>query len=152
MLSAFCLCACTVSSKYSQLPVQYSSAIRDLPGAAKSFWPKNNLRSAFYEYWSIYYGNDRVKAFEKEAPFFQEIIGRSHYDNIIQATVKNKLKLIEINSIQKINDYFYEINIVQHVINAKGEVLVLIITDRWVYAGEKWYHVIIDPLIFPKAS
>lgn len=148
----FCLCSCAVNSRYGQLPIQYSSSIQGLSGGPESFWPNRYIKSAFYEYWSVYYGNEREKAFEREAPFFQEIIGRPYYGKIIQSIAKNKLELIEINSIQKINENYYEINIIQHVINAKGESLELVITDRWVYAGGKWYHIIIDPLIFPKAS
>ncbi|MEI6260742.1 MAG: hypothetical protein WCR46_12655 [Deltaproteobacteria bacterium] len=79
-------------------------------------------------------------------------MGRTRYENIIRAAAKNTLESLEILSIQRVNEYYYEIKITQRIRNAKGEVLVLYIDDRWVYAGQIWYHVTREPLIFPGAN
>ncbi len=148
----FCVCSCSVIGRHNQIHVDYAPAIQSLPGGIEAFWPSDALKYSFIDYWTLRYSNDRENSFEKEAPFFREIVGRTRYENIIRATAINTLENLEIISIQRVNEYYYEIKITQRIRNAKGEVLVLHIIDRWVYAGQNWYHVTREPLIFPAAN
>lgn len=148
----FCVCSCSIFGRRNQIPVDYAPAIQSLPGGIETFWPDDALRCSFIDYWTLRYSSDRENSFEKEAPFFQEIVGRTRYENIIRAAAKNTLENLEILSIQRVNEYYYEIKITQRIRNAKGEALVLYIDDRWVYAGQIWYHVTREPFIFPGAN
>lgn len=147
-----CVCSCSIFGHHDQIHVDYAPAIQSLPGGVETFWPNNALKCSFIDYWTLRYSSNRENSFEKEAPFFQEIVGRTRYENIIRATSRNTLENLEITSIQRINEYYYEIKMMQRVRNTKGELLVLHIIDRWVYAGENWYHVTREPLIFPAAN
>lgn len=148
----FFFSSCSTISRTSQIRIDYAQSIQELPGGIESFWPNNDLKSVFVDYWSIRYSPNWKDSFKREAPFFQEIVEREWYENIIGAAVKNTLVKLDVQSIQQMNEYFYEINMEQVITNQKKENIVLYITDRWVYAGNRWYHVIRDPNLFPAAS
>lgn len=147
-----CVCSCSIFGHHNQISVDYAPAIQSLPGGIKTFWPNDALKCSFIDYWTLRYSGDSGDLFEKEAPFFREIVGRTRYEDIIRAAAKNTLENLEIISIQRVNEYYYEIKITQRIRNAKGEAMVLYIIDRWVYAGQNWYHVTREPLIFPGAN
>ncbi len=144
----FCVCSCSTIGHHNRIHVDYAPAIQSLPGGVETFWPSDALKCSFIDYWTLRYSGDRENSFEREAPFFREIVGRTRYENIIRAA-KNTLENLEILSIQRVNEYYYEIKITQRIRNAKGEAMELYIIDRWVYAGQNWYHVTREPFIFP---
>lgn len=145
-------CGCAGSLNKNRIAISYTEQIQKLPGGVDNFWPEGGLKKAFSEYWNIRYSDAWKNSFEKEAPYFQEIVSRTRYEAVINNPVGNHVEGIVILSLQKVSDHFYEIQIVFNVITQKNEKKELYFTDRWVYAGESWYHVMRDPILFQKAS
>ena len=149
LLSAY---GCAGSWNKNGIAISYTEQIQKLPGGVDNFWPEGGLKKAFTEYWNIRYSDAWKDSFEREAPYFQEIVSRTHYEGVIRNAVGNRIEGIVILSIQKVTNHFYEIQIVFNVITPKNEKKESYFTDRWVYAGESWYHVMRDPILFQKAS
>jgi len=144
--------ACLGAVNQYLVPIIYSDQIQNLPGGAEVFWPDKGLKKAFAEYWNLRYSKFWKNCYEKEAPYFQEMVSRSRYENVVKTTHLNSIVNIEVRSIQKITSTFYEIQISLHVIGSNTEKKEILVTDRWVYVEGNWYHVIRDMFIFPNAS
>ena len=145
------LCSCALR-RPDRIPVEYTQQITNLSGGVNAFWPDKDLKNAFIDYWSLRYSPQWPEAFEKEAPYFQEIVGRKGYENVIKGTVNSRLEKLEIQSIQKVTEYYYEVRFLLVIKNQKGEVHSVFQTDRWVYANRSWYHAIKDTFLFPTAG
>jgi hypothetical protein len=146
------LCSCSIFGRQNRVAVEYTSQISNLPGGIAAFWPDNDLKNAFTDYWNLRFSSQWPKAFEKEAPYFQEIVRRKAYENVIRGTVNNNLEKLEIQSIQKVTEFYYEVRCLIVFKNPAGEMHSVFQTDRWVYANRTWYHAIKDTFLFPMAS
>jgi hypothetical protein len=136
----------------SRVSVAYSDQIQNLPGGTDRIWPEKSLKKAFTEYWNLRYSDSWKNAYQKEAPYFQAIVTRAKYENIVKTTHLNRIDKVVVRSMQKVTDHYYEIQITLNLITSNNEKKDVMFTDRWVYAGDKWYHVMRDMLLFPKAS
>jgi len=144
-------CSCSTMGGPSRIAIDYTADIKKMAGGEKAFWPNNELKKAFIDYWSLRYSPKWQKAFEKEAPYFQEIVGRNRYNIVVKGTVENSLEKLEVLNIQKVSKFYHEININLVIKNRRGEIHSVFITDLWVYSDKVWYHTIKDKFLFPTA-
>ena len=148
----FFISGCMGTLSQNRVSVTYSDQIQKLPGGAGHIWPENSLKKAFTEYWNLRYSDSWKNAYEKEAPYFQAIVSRAKYENIVKTTHLNRIDKVVVRSMQKVTDHFYEIQISLNLITSNNEKKDVTFTDRWVYVGDNWYHVMRDMLLFPRAS
>ncbi len=143
---------CSAFTNQNRLPLAYSATIGKMQGGVDTFWPNGQLRNAFVKYWAIRYSDDFKRAYQMEAPYFREIIGKDRYETVVAGGAKVKVERLEIRDIQKINQYLYEIGFSISIKSPTGETNESFFKDRWIYAGDCWYHVMHDRIIFPAAS
>ncbi|MGE0086275.1 MAG: hypothetical protein AB7S75_17845 [Desulfococcaceae bacterium] len=128
--------------------ISYSS------GSAAGLWPDKKLEDAFSSYWWWRFQGPVEKIFSFEAPYFQEMVPHNNYNIAMTAFIRNELKDIEVYNIQKAEgaEHLYVVENKIRFVDTLGKEREMDIPDLWVYAGEKWYHVIKDPVLFPMAQ
>lgn len=118
----------------------------------ESFWTDKALKDAFANYWLLRLSKKIDQAFKLEAPYFQEMANFQRYRTFLDGT-KDDLVEIELKDRIQVTERFVVIKcIVRLNTNSAEGIKNVPIADYWVYAGGKWYHVLIDKLIFPDES
>ena len=151
LLPVVFFCSCSTMGGPNRIAIDYTADIKNMAGGEKAFWPDKELKKAFIDYWSLRYSPKWQKAFEKEAPYFQDIVGRSRYEMVVRGTAETSLEKLEVQSIQKVSKNYYEVNINLNIKNMRGKIHSVFLTDLWVYSGQVWYHTIKDKFLFPTA-
>lgn len=115
-------------------------------------WPQSELKEKFASYWEMRFQGTVEEIYEMEAPYFQELVPFGKYRNYVKGTQRNTLQGIKIFEIRQITDSYAEISMRLQFEQEGGKQETSDRKDRWVKAGDTWYHVIRDPIIFPSAS
>jgi hypothetical protein len=87
-----------------------------------------------------------------EALFFQEMVPPDRYHAFVQGGKPNQLLSVEIQGLERLTEYFVVIDCTLRFKMKNGELKETFLQDRWVHSGDKWYHVIRNPIIFPTAG
>jgi hypothetical protein len=140
--------ACAGLTGGPKAPITYSDSKKPPEG----LWPDRELEMAFGRYWGLRFAGKIEEAFSLEAPYFQETAGLPRYRLYVQHAQKNTLLGMDVKELTKQTERFVSIKCVARIKTQAGETKESFLVDRWVYAGGKWYHVIKDPLLFPKVS
>ena len=119
---------------------------------AETFWPDDDLKTLFGHYWYLRFEGLSEQSWPMEALFFQEMVPAARYHAFIQSGRSNKFLSVEVQGLERLSEYFVVIDCVLRFTMKSGERKETFIKDRWVYAGEKWHHVIRNPVIFPAAG
>ncbi len=144
------LSSCATSSY--KLPLTYSPQVHELLAGGGHFWPSKQFKDAFVDYWTLRYSGKLEKAYEKEAPYFQNLVPYARYRSVFMNMSKTQLLDAQVLSVEKVRDCFYQIGVNFKINSADGEVTTVYLKDEWVYVGTSWYHVIRDGILFPSAS
>lgn len=117
-------------------------------------FPDANLKNVFSVYWhKRFTGAPSEEIFTYEAPHFRKMVVYPKYDAYMKNLPKGDILRIEIASFIPATGHLYEIpvNIVFQGNDAKEQTMSL--RDRWVMLDDgRWYHVLRDPLAFPKTG
>jgi len=125
---------------------------KDMSITPESFWHNKQFKDAFANYWLLRFTKKIDAAFKLEAPYFQEMANFQRYRTFMEG-VKDDLVEIELKDRIQVTERFVVIKcIIRLNTNSAEGIKNVPIVDYWVYAGEKWYHVLIDKLIFPDES
>ena len=128
--------------------ITYSLDAGDRPD---QLWPDDQLREVFARYWSLRFSNQSQEAFKLEAPYFQEMVEEARYRIYVSGPARNELINIEVRDLVQITAYCVEITMVANIkINSKKK-KEMVLHDRWVNAGDQWYHIVRDPIFFKEA-
>lgn len=114
--------------------------------------PEESLLRAFSRYWGLRFAGQTDEAFALEAPYFQEMVGIKRYRLFVQGTGKNELIEIQVRSVERKTDHFFEIQCRPRFKTPEGEIKEIYIVDRWVDVDGTWFHVLRDSVVFPAAS
>jgi hypothetical protein len=121
------------------IPVSY-------PEAGQQFvWPSEELKEAFVTYWTLRSKRDYQASFKMEAPYIQEVAPMPIY-RTIAASEKVAIERLALLDIQWENDAYYTVGMNLHFARRDGIPSHVYVGDRWVKAGNRWYHVIKDPI------
>jgi hypothetical protein len=142
-------CAIFGGKALPEAPITYSKESGLTPD---QLLPEESLRKAFARYWGLRFAGEVEKAFAMEAPYFQEMVGINRYRLFVEGTRKNKLIDIEIRSVDRKTDHFYEIQCRPRFKTPEREIKEIYIVDRWVDVDGTWFHVLKDSVVFPAAS
>ncbi|MBN2420125.1 MAG: hypothetical protein JXL81_12125 [Deltaproteobacteria bacterium] len=115
--------------------------------------PDETLEGFFESYWSYRLNGLAEKAFLLEVPYFQECVRFTIYENFINSHVGLSGKgafRIEINDVNVLNENLISFQIGVFGKVNKSEHLRFYAEDRWVKVRGKWFHILIDPIFFPK--
>lgn len=128
--------------KSSQQPISITYA----PPDASIFWPSEAMKKEFIQYWTLRSEGAYEETFKMEAPYLQEIVPiaiyRSYVDN--RKRKISGIRLIRLDS-EISGAWIASIELIygdEH----KGSDGVFL-KDRWVQVGNRWYHVIRDPVM-----
>jgi len=114
-------------------------------------WPDKKLRNTFSDYWyKRFTGKPSEEIFNVEAPHFQKMVNFSRYDAYLNNFPKGEILRIEIAYFIPVTEYLYEIPMTIVFQGPRGQEQKMSVRDRWVMVEEQWYHVLRDPLAFPK--
>lgn len=144
------LSSCATSSY--KLPLTYSEKIQTFEAGGGRFWPSEDLRSAFTDYWTMRYSGNFKGAYAKEVPYFRELVGYPKYESIVKNYLRAQLLGMEIVNVEKVRDCFYQIGVTFNVQSVSGEKNRVSMIDEWVNERGVWRHVIRDGILFPEAS
>lgn len=108
------------------------------------------LVQAFKRYWAFRVKENVDEAFKLEAPYVQEMVAPGRYRNYLKLYGKARLKSVHIYAVRVESSF--------HIcLQCRGEYEVKgkkeetrDFDDCWVEVKGKWYHVLKNPLIFPK--
>jgi hypothetical protein len=142
-------CASLGSRPVIEAPVTYS---KDAGHQPENLWPKAGLKEAFSHYWGVRFSGSAEDAFALEAPYFREMVPIDRYKLLADGTRKNKLIAMEVLSVKKQTEHFFEIQCRIRFKAPDGSVKDPYIADKWVDVDGTWYHVLRDPMVFPAAS
>ena len=113
-------------------------------------WPDEALQEVFKQYWSSRLRGAVETIWPMEAPYFREMVDKNKYEAFVNAYAPSELTGIEIWSIEPETDHLVMIRCeISYAKNGKSEKF--FIGDRWVRVGDKWYHIVHDPILFPSA-
>ena len=112
-------------------------------------WPDEKLTKAFRKYWFLRFDGQIERIFKMEAPYIQEMLPYEKYAHYMKGARNNRLVEIEPLNIEKKTDELYEVKFHQRFIAPNGKEKEIYLTEEWVNAGGKWYHLFQDPLLFP---
>lgn len=154
LLSLFFLCSTWAQAQKSGAKKSATELITyhlDGDKAQGVSWPDHELKSILAKYWGLRMHGPSESAWAMEAPYFREMVQESKYMGFLEAYAGSELTGIGIYDIQRKTDHLVIIQCgISFVKNGKkGE---FFIGDRWVKVGNKWYHVLQDPILFPAAS
>ena len=110
-------------------------------------WPDKILEKRFQEYWFNRFDGRVEDAYQIESPYLQEMIHLGKYNTYVKQTTRNKLANVEIQEITKETDSLISISCAIRTQSGVDRPVSTPIIDRWVFVGEKWYHVINDPIL-----
>lgn len=114
------------------------------------FKDNRGLVQAFERYWAYRVKENVSEAFALEAPYVQEMVSPGRYRNYLRLYGKARLKAVHIYAVEPESTQYlcldckgvYELN------SEKEETRDF--QDCWVKVNGKWYHVLKNPLIFPR--
>jgi hypothetical protein len=119
---------------------------------AETFWPDNDLKQLFGHYWHLRFEGLSEQSWPLEALFFQEMVPAARYHAFVQGGKSNTLLAVEIQGLEHLSAYCVTIACVLRFKMKNGELKETFTKDRWVFSGEKWRHVLRNPVIFPAAG
>ncbi len=114
-------------------------------------WPDPRLKQAFEQYWHHRSAGAAKEAFSLEAPFFQEMVTENKYLKLFKGAANTQLLTMRIQGLERKSEHLYVIRCTKKFKDAGGKVRQSHHADEWVFAGERWYHVLRDPAFFPEA-
>lgn len=123
--------------------VKYS---KELPINPESVWADQSLKKSFAKYWGLRFARKSENALKMEAPHFQVMANPNRYRDYVKGFVEGLSEITISNREQKSERL---IVIYFSLKTDQGDVSFV---DPWVFAGEQWYHVMIDPIIFPETN
>ena len=129
-----------------QAPITYKAV------QAATFWPDDELKTLFGQYWYLRFEGLSEESWPMEALFFREMIPAARYHAFVLGARANKLLTVEIQSLERLSEYCVVIDCVLRFTMKNGELKETFMKDRWVYSGEKWHHVIRNRIVFPTAG
>lgn len=116
-------------------------------------WPDDNLPKALVEYWKAWPEADAREQFSMEAPYFQKMVRFGHYRNYLNLTgTRGSLDHLEILALEMITDNKAVVRMYTHIEDQDGRTSIQGRWDLWVKAGNRWYHTMLDPLVFRDVS
>jgi hypothetical protein len=139
-ISALMLCACATFAD-KRIPMVYARS-----GDTRA-WPDKLLEERFQEYWFDRFAGRVEEAYQIETPYFREMISLGKYNNYVKHTSKNKLVNMEIQEIAKETKFLVNVSCTIQTQVGNDRPVSTQIMDRWVLVGEKWYHIIKDPIL-----
>ena len=157
LCALICLFALPILGPGSALAGDMHDVIRYDPAfsAPEKAWPDKELPRALVRYWQARMSadDDPQELFYLEAPYFQAIVSFGKYQNYIRLhKSKEQLDHLQVFAIEKMTDYLYVVRMKVHFQDAEGQVRSLSYRDNWVCVDGQWYHVIKNPVFFPKVS
>jgi len=130
----------------TNITINYAEELGDRP---EQLWPDPLLKRAFAHYWGNRFSGTPKEGFALEAPYFQEMVSEDFYRRYVQNAVQNKLISINLLGLDKEGEQLCALNCKMLIELPNGNKEEVSIKDRWVFAGERWYHVIRDQFFFP---
>jgi hypothetical protein len=114
-------------------------------------WPDSDLKKAFSSYWFKRFAGEPSKdIFRLEAPHFQVMAIYERYQAYLKKFPRAQILRMEIASFVQATEHLYEIPVNIVFQDTDGLEQTMSTRDRWVYVEGKWYHVLRDPLVFPR--
>ena len=113
-------------------------------------WPDEKLTKAFRKYWFLRFDGQIERIFKMEAPYIQEMLPYEKYAHYMKGARNNRLVEIEPLGIEKKTDELYEVKFYQRFIAPNGKEKEIYLTEEWVEAGGKWYHLFQDASHVPQ--
>jgi hypothetical protein len=113
------------------------------------FWPDDALEKVFLSYWNARLSWNWEEARKMEAPYFQEMTPPSRYKVYLTAGRRNQVKEIGLLQFNWEDEQLCTISTVLQIQQNDGKIKEVHLSDYWVKAGSKWYHVIKDSFFFP---
>ena len=123
----------------------------DAGAGPDQLWPDDRLREVFARYWSLRFSDQSQEAFKLETPYFQEMVEAARYRIYVKGPARNELINIEVRDLVQITAFCVEITMVARIKIDSKKKKEMILHDRWVNAGEQWYHILRDPIFFKEA-
>ena len=142
---------CSTLSPQVAPPATITYSLLDAGAGPDQLWPDDRLREIFASYWSLRFSGQSQEAFKLEAPYFQEIVEAARYRIYVKGPARNELINIEVRDLVQITAYCVEITMVAHIKIQNDKKKEMVLHDRWVNAGEQWYHILRDPIFFKEA-
>ena len=115
-------------------------------------WPDDRLKDAFAVYWALRFTGPIEDAFAFEAPYFQEMVGAKRYGALLRGTLMNVLDEVEVRDLVRESEYLYEVHCAIRFTRPDGGKKQMFYRDLWVYAGDRWYHILRNPILFPRVT
>lgn len=141
-LSAFLFAGCTLFAGNQKAEIRYAETAQ-----SENIWP-DGLKKRFSRYWWERFEGAAEDVLHIEAPYVKEMVDKELYTNYIGNTLRNELVYVEVHNIQWETPHLVTVKSTVHFEVPSGQVKKTYYEDRWVLAGEHWYHVLYDPIIF----
>lgn len=108
------------------------------------------LVQVFQRYWAFRVKENVNEAFALEAPYVQEMVAPGRYRNYLRLYGKGRLKEVQIYALHAETAYSICLDCrgVYQPEGKKEETRDF--QDCWVKVNETWYHVLKNPLLFPR--
>jgi len=124
---------------YRRIPVKNVAVLDDQVG----------LMASFSQYWRFVAGKEVEKTFVCEAPYVREILGKDAYVLYQNLFMKADLQEVEVLGVTCERSFLCCVDCrLTYVVDGKKEVHER--RDRWVQVGDRWYHVLKNPMLFPQ--
>lgn len=160
ILTAASLTGCTKKEEEKKAPEKKAAPIEKKPLANISYddilgetpeevWPDEALKDAFARYWGNRFSGTAKEGFKMEAPHFQDLVSEGHYTRFTRNAAINDLRAVRILGIDDEGEYLRVIKCKLILELPDGQKSEAGIRDRWVFVGDRWYHLIKDPFFFP---
>jgi len=137
------------ASPVKQEPVATITYAGELGETPAGVWPDPDLEKAFAQYWANRFSGTPKEGFAMEAPYFQDMVSEGLYTRYTTNARVNKLVSVQILGINYEGEYLCTVKCKLLIELPDGKRDETGLRDRWVLAGNKWYHVIKNRFFFP---
>jgi len=108
------------------------------------------LAKVFQRYWAYRVKENVNEAFKLEAPYVQEMVSPGRYRNYLRLYGKGRLQSVSIYAVHAETAYYLCLDC-RGLYQPKGKKEeTRDFQDCWVKVNGKWYHVLQNPLLFPR--
>ncbi len=146
-LSMTAACATTPREKTPDVEV-FVRLGQDAAKEGERFWPDEDLAERFERYWTLRFAGLWREDFELEAPYFREMVEPNKYELYLHKARRKEPVKIELRRLEKVTEHLVAIGFYLEL-RGKGEPdRRIFMKDRWVMAGDRWFHVMRDPFFF----
>ena len=128
-----------------------TAAVRD--GKEAFARAPQGLRQAYVAYWQARARNAHKETFSLEAPYFQETVPFPYYETYLKLFEKAGLQSIRPCSVDCRQPFSCRVETdIEYLGTSRAGQDIRQLSDCWVQAGGKWWHVVRNPLVFSEFS